>query len=159
VSQHLFYLSVKSTVDALTAQIAAEAASVYPDIQALLQPLDTSAAGAQVATGDGPALVWSLQQFAPSPRDPLYQILFMIGVRTTSDPNGETLANLLSVVQAELPIGFRFDIKNYSGETVSEEPGETGTAYVRGISVQEQLYDGQAAMRMISVAAAVVRDI
>lgn len=154
-----FYLAVKSTVDALTAQIALAAANDYPDIQALLQPLDISAAGAQVATGDAPALVWSLQNFSPSPRDPLFQILFMIGVRTTSDPNGETLANLLSVVHSEIPVGFRFDIKNYSGETVSELPGETGTGYVRDISVQEQLYDGQAAMRMISVAAAVIRDI
>jgi hypothetical protein len=62
-------------------------------------------------------------------------------------------------VQSYLPSRSWFSIKNYSGEAVSEGPGETGRGFVVGTRIEEQVYDAQASIRMAIVVVKVVRDL
>lgn len=153
-----FYTSVKSTIDFIGSTIAARIMDKYPTIVMKAIGMDATTGVTEELSSDNPAIVWSLQSFLEAPVDPLYELVFMIGPKTVNDVSGELMAVLVGEVQNYLPSRTWFDIKNYSGETVSEEDGERARGYVVGTRIEEQVYDNQVAMRMAVVAVKVVRD-
>lgn len=155
-----FYQSVKSTIDYLGHQVAEEVKQKIPqltDLQAFT--LDATTGVVEAMTSSDPAIVWSLNAMTPDPRDPLYKITFLIGPKTSSDVSGELMAVLMGAVQSYFPNKSSFDVKNYSGPVISEGPGETGVGFVLGTTIEEQVYDNQASVRMAFISVALSRDL
>lgn len=153
-----FYQAVKSTIDHLGVGIASEVGAADPEIIINAMTLDATTGVTEKLKSSEPAIVWALESFSPSPVDPLYELVFTIGPKTTSDVSAELITGLVGAVQSKISEISRFDIKNYAGEEVSELPGETGTGHIFSTQVQEQMFDNQSAIRLVRVFAHVVRD-
>lgn len=153
-----FFTAVKSTVDFIGSNIAQEVAEANADLLVHALTLDATTGVTETLKSEDPAIVWSIQSFLESPVDPLYRLIFLIGCKTTSDVSAELITEITGVIQSRLPNHSIIRIRNYSGETISEGPGETGTGHITSISVQESAFDNQSGMRMVAVSMAVCRD-
>lgn len=155
---HEFYRSVKSTIDSIGVDIAVDVMAANPALALKAMTLDATTGVTEALQSEDPAIVWAIQSFLERPVDPLYELVFTIGPKTTSDVSAELMTELMGAVQHRLPNGLKFPIKNYSGDTVSELPGETGWGFVRRAEVQEQMFDNQSAIRMATISVAITRD-
>ena len=144
-----FLLYVKSTIDRFGSDLAtALAISNKAD-------LDDIANTKELLASDETIVVWEVTTLTDSPMDPLYELLFSIGIKTTKDPSNYNMMSLLGQVQNMFPQGANLPIMDYSGDlppTVRE-----GDMTISDVRVAPQQFDRASGIRLITVRAMVVR--
>jgi len=118
--------------------------------------LDDSVNTAELLAGTDAAIVWTMLSLDDAPVPPLYLLNFGIGAKTTLDPGNYALADLLSAVSGVIKKGTTMPIKDYSpgGDGTTQR----GTMTFTDVSVDQQLFDKESGIRLISVIARVVDD-
>jgi hypothetical protein len=143
-----FYLDVKSTIDKIAVSLATVLKVGFVELD------DTVNVAEKLATAE-PMIVYQMIALEENPRDPLYELTFAIGAKTTSDPANYDLATLVSAIKDVLKEDESWDIGDYSG---TEDPSAmTGYFYVSSVQVNPQMFDGMAGIRMLDVRAQAVR--
>lgn len=145
-----FFSQVKSTIDRMGFSIA----QAYGSGTHFIDLDDTAADQASVTSG-GKAIVWVLDTLEPSPRDPLFTLMFSIGARTLDDPGRYTMADLLDAVGSAFTQGGTYPIYDYTpgGDGATKR----GDFTVVSMNTDPQMFDKQSGLRMITIVAKAVR--
>jgi len=144
-----FLLYVKSTLDKFGSDLAASL-SIDRKVD-----LDDIVNTQELLASDETAIVWELTMMNDNPIDPLYDLLFSMGVKVTGDPSNYNMMTLLSAVQNLFPQGANLKIFDYSGDVAGTE--QKGDFTVSDVRVDPQQFDRVSGIRLISVRAKVVR--
>ena len=139
-----FYSQVKSTIDKAGVDIANAFQGGVNFVD-----LDDTVAVAGLMEGPDTAVVWELLSLTEDPADPLYQVQFGIGAKTTQDGGNYSLSELLDAIRTTINVRGSLDIIDYS-------PGGDGTTrhgylYITEVAVDPQLFDKASGIRLISV--------
>ena len=142
-----FELALKSTIDRACTGLAEDIElKQYVDMDDLV---NTQAAYAN----EDSALLWQFMSLDESPIDPLYNLYFMVGVKTALDPANYEMMRFLSAVKRVFKKGESLEIREYSGEL---EPTEAlGSIYFTDTNLENQVVDKDRGVRMITVEARV----
>lgn len=143
-----FYLAVKSTIDFIAHTLA-----TAHGIRAV--EIDDVTNVESALAGSDDLIMFQLVDMQPDPSDPLYNLQFEIGVKTTSDSANYDLATLLSSVQDEIAVEDVFFVQDHS--TVNPATEDLGYIYITGSQVDPQAFEGLSGVRMQTVYAKVVR--
>ena len=146
-----FISYVKSTIDKAGVDIAEAFGGNTQVID-----LDDTVNTAELFASMDSAVVWTWLTLDDAPIAPLYVLNFGIGAKTTLDPGNYNLTDLLSAVSGVMQKGKTIPIMDYSpgGDGVTRR----GTMTFTDISVDQQLFDKESGIRLISVTARVVDD-
>ena len=145
-----FVLHVKSTIDKQGKDLADTLGVGFVD-------LDDTVNVESVLTGTSPALVWRFVTMDEAPRDPLYSLTFVIGIKTTSDASNYTLLTMISEVKNLFKKGTWMQVLDYSGiavPTVNE-----GSMIFTESGVDQQVMDRESGVRMLTVTAKCVKGV
>ena len=143
-----FYLHVKSSLDKIANDVAGMLGIAAVEIDDVTNVEEALASPADL-------VMFQLVDMQPDPDDPLYNLQFEIGVKTTTDSANYDLATLLSSVQDVVALGETFYVRDYSGLVAPTT--DTGYLYITGVQTDPQAFDGASGIRMQSVYAKVVR--
>lgn len=108
-----FPLAIKATLDFLVRRLADENNCEYVDLD------DVSSIEVALQSSK-PALAWSLLSIAPTPRDPMWQVEFLVGGKTSHDPAQYDSMRLVSLVTQLFRVHETFDVLDYSGVDVPD---------------------------------------
>lgn len=144
MSRETWGLALKSTIDKIVHALAEELDFAYVD-------LDGESLNADLLASDETAIAWSLVALTESPRDPLYQVEFEIGAKTSSDPAGYTSFEIVGKVTEAFASNSRVDIYDYSG--VPEPTTREGVLLIGASGVNPQQFDRTSGLRLISIVA------
>lgn len=144
-----FELYVKSTIDRMAYDISVELGVTK------LADLDDTVNLASILANDEPAIVWQLITLDPSPRDPLYQVQFGIGAKTTADPANYKMMSLVAAMQHNFEVGSRIVIKDYS--TTTPPTTDKGYLTVTEAPLSPQEFDNESGLRMYTVTGRAMR--
>ena len=146
-----FISYVKSTID----QSGVDIAEAFGGNTKFVD-LDDSMNTAELLAGTDSAIVWTMLTLDDAPVHPLYLLNFGIGAKTTLDPGNYALTKLLDAISGVMEKGKTIPIMDYStgGDAVTQR----GTMTFTDISVDQQLFDKESGIRLISVTARVVDD-
>lgn len=145
-----FLLHVKSTIDYYGSTLAT-ALGVTKKVD-----LDDIVKTKELLSSDETAVVWEVSSLRDNPIDPLYDMIFSMGVKINNDPSNYNMMTLLSEVKALFPVGDTFVIRDYS--TVSAPTVQQGTFTVSNVRVDPQQFDRVSGIRLITVHTKAVRD-
>jgi len=145
-------MDLKSTLDAWAMAITINMQGANPSLKAV--ELDDLKQVDEVLGGTDPAILWQFVSLEPSPRDPLWDFKFAIGVKTTNDKANYKLAELLSAVLGAFEVNQTFPFADYSGATVS---ANKGVLTIVRHETSPQQFDHQSGIRLTTVVAKVVR--
>lgn len=144
-----FYNKVKSTIDKIGTGVAAQLRGLHQGMTIEAVNLDATTGVEEILSSSNPAVVWQLVSLTEAPVDPLYDLMFLMGIKTTSDVSNQLMSSLISVVQETLPCREVLEIKDYSGV---EAPTQiAGRMIITRSGVEEQEFDKSSGMRMIGV--------
>jgi len=146
-----FISCVKSTIDKAGVDIAVAFGGGTRFVD-----LDDTVNTAELFASDDPAIVWTWLSLDDSPVPPLYLLNFGIGAKTTLDPGNYSLTTLLGAVSGVMKKGSTLAIKDYSND--GDGTTHRGTMTFTDVSVDQQLFDKESGIRLISVTARVVDD-
>ena len=146
MSQDTLYMEAKSTLDFLMYQLLDKIQPEFPELKAT--DLDDVTRVAEVVGGTSPALVWKFGELEASPSDPLYTLSFYVGAKTTQDSGNYKLSDLLTHVSAQFAKDSSFEIRDYSGEPVSDV---TANTFIVSSGIAPQQFDHQSGMRLLQV--------
>lgn len=144
-----FLLHIKSTVDKLGSDLASTL-----DVEKKVD-LDDIVNTAELLSSGDEAVVWEVGYLSENPIDPLYDLVFSIGIKMTGDPSNYNMMTLLGQVQSVFPKSVNFLIKDYSGDTT--DPTIQGDMTIVDVSVDPQQFDRVSSIRLVSVRCKVVR--
>jgi hypothetical protein len=150
MSQHQFILDIKSTLDFEAKRIADSLALPFVDLAA--ESFDSD-----VLESDEPAIVWDFSSLMEDPQDPMYTVMFDLGVMTFMDPAQYVGLGLIGKFQNAFTVGSRFVVKDYSGDNLPSV--STGTLMVTAISLTPQQADRATGLRFVSVTAKAIRNV
>jgi len=108
MSQELFLLAIKSTIDKLAGELATTEGLSLID-------LDNTVEMQELFSSEDNAVVWEYGTLAAEPRDPLYMLTFNIGARTVKDSANYNILSLTGKVQELFKVCSRIEVKDYSG--------------------------------------------
>ena len=145
-----FVLHVKSTLDKQGKDLADTLGVSFVD-------LDDTVNVEEVLTGTSPALVWRFVTMDETPSDPLYSLMFVMGIKTTSDPSNYSLLAMISKVKDLFGKGTWMNIMDYSG--VSVPTVVKGSMIFTESGVDQQVMDRESGARMLTVTAKCIRNI
>ncbi len=150
----VFFSAIKSTIDNVSYAIAA---SLVAEGETTLQvaDLDDVMQTDAVLGAEAPALVYQLLEAVEAPRDPLWVVSFLIGVKTTSDASNYKLSTLQAKITSRFPVGSSLDIRNYFANTLPSTSEAHGTVVAAEINPQQ--FDAQSGIRLTKIRLAVVR--
>ena len=146
-----FISYVKSTIDRAGVDIAQAFGNGVEFVD-----LDDTVNAAGVLSGTTSAVVWTMLSLDDAPIAPLYALHFGIGAKTTLDPGSYAMTDLLDAVSRVMKKGATIPVKDYSKG--GDGTVQRGTMTFTDISVDPQLFDKEAGLRLISVTARVVDD-
>lgn len=157
MSHDVFYLAVKSTLDAVMNEIKTSFLATYPSLLAC--DLDDTAETDNVLAGSAPALVWRINSLQEDPIDPLYHWKFLVGVKTTKDSGNYNLSDLMARLAAAMSAKRdTIIIMDYSGDLVDGLPTEKlGSVRITSVDTTPQQFDHQSGVRLLSINAKVIR--
>ena len=144
-----FLLYVKSTIDKFGSDLATTL-GVSKKVD-----LDDIVNTKELLSGDDTAIVWEITMLNDAPMDPLYDLMFSMGVKVTGDPSNYNMMTLLSSVQNLFPQGANLKIFDYSQDVAGTD--QKGDMTVSDVRVDPQQFDRVSGIRLISVHAKVVR--
>jgi len=143
MSQELFLLAIKSTIDKLAGELATTEGLSLID-------LDNTVEMQELFSSEDNAVVWEYGTLAAEPRDPLYMLTFNIGARTVKDSANYNILSLTGKVQELFKVCSRIEVKDYSGLV---ESGVMGYIMPNHAAVTPQQYDKVSGIRMMTVTA------
>lgn len=143
-----FLLQVKSSLDKAVSDLAAAQSLQFTD-------LDDQLNSADLLTGESNCLVWRFMNMDEDPQDPLYSIMFMVGVKTTHDPSRYNLAAIMSDIQAVFRKGDTMPVRDYS--TATPPTVTTGEIIFSDSGVDPQAMDRSSGVRLLTVNARALR--
>lgn len=146
-----FYSYVKSTIDKAGVDIA----NAFQGGIAFVD-LDDAVKTQALLESDDDAVVWELLTLSESPADPMYELQFGIGAKTTADAGNYQLSDLIDAVHTQFKVRESVDVIDYSpgGDAATKR----GYIYITDISVDPQLFDKASGIRLISVSGKVIRN-
>lgn len=144
-----FLLYVKSTIDKFGSDLAV-ALNVSKKVD-----LDDIVNTKELLASDDTAIVWEVTMLNDAPIDPLYDLVFSMGVKVTGDPSNYNMMKLLSSVQNLFPQGGNLLIFDYSGDVAGTV--QQGDMTIADVRVDPQQFDRVSGIRLITVRAKVVR--
>src|SRR5210317_2121192 len=134
-----FYMVIKSTIDKLgndlVASSGADEGANLDDIQKVVEVFN--------ATNN--AILWQLVSAQELPRDPLYDVTFAIGGRTTNDSGNYDLIGLQNAINSVLHKGADIPLYDYSGAVKSVVKG---SMFVTEAGLTPQEFDNESGLRM-----------
>lgn len=148
MSYATFSVSLKSTIDYLAKQIADARGLPFLDLAS--SEFDTA-----IVETDQPAICWDFASIDENPRDPMWSATFDIGAMTMLDPSQYISLDITGSVSDIFKIGESFDIKNYSGDVVSDTL--EGRFYVVSCGLAPAQQDQATNVRFVSVSVRAVR--
>jgi hypothetical protein len=146
-------MSVKSTLDKIAVDIADGLGIGFVELD---DTLNVEAAISSTAD----MIVYQMIGMDEAPMDPLWNVDFAIGAKTTTDPANYDLASILSTIKTTVKKGETIMVKDYSAEAYPAPltpPADVGYLYITDTRVDPQMFDGAAGIRMLAVKAAGVR--
>lgn len=145
----LFELALKSTLDKACTDLAAEI-----DLDQFVD-MDDLVNTQEVYANEYSALLWQFMSLDEAPMEPLFNLYFMVGVKTALDPANYQMMSFLSSVKRVFRKGGSLDIMDYSGEL---EPTEVlGNIYFTDTGLDNQVVDKDRGIRMVTVEARVMK--
>lgn len=145
-----FLLHVKSTIDYYGSSLATSL-GVTKKVD-----LDDIVKTKELLSSDETAVVWEVSMMRDAPIDPLYDLVFSMGIKINNDPSNYNMMTLLSEVKALFPVGDTFVIRDYS--TATPPTLQEGTFTVSNVKVDPQQFDRVSGIRLVSIMAKAVRD-
>ena len=144
-----FLLALKSTIDKVGHDLA-QTLGPYEFID-----IDDTVNVSEKLSGDDPALLWSLSRFVEAPRDPLYSLVFEVGVKTVADPARYQQMDILGEVSGIFYTNRNIDVVDYSKAPLNTSV--LGYLFITRSSVNNQQFDNQAGVRLVSIEAVAQR--
>jgi hypothetical protein len=123
-----FYLMVKSTLDNLGYAMASALSAQAVDLD------DRETADTKL-TNTEPSVLWQLLGVSPAPLDPMYEVTFLIGAKTTRDPGSYKLVEFNSALNQTVHKGSGINIHDYSGASAGPQEG---VLYVTDVDLAPQ---------------------
>lgn len=143
-----FVLHVKSTIDKVMTDLVASMQADYPGLRGV--EVDNLVQTDEIMKGTAPALLWQFLALIPTPRDPLYRIEFLIGVKTVSDAGNYLMAAIMAEIGAVFAVGETISVGDYSGAIADLN---TGYMVVGQNTMIPQQYDHMSGYRFFSIIA------
>ncbi len=153
-----FHIQVKSTldkvmadlVDTLQTSLATELGShTLHGVE-----VDNLVQTDEIIKGEDPALLWQFMVVTENPRDPLYRVEFLVGVKTAADAGNYLMAHLISALGDSFKSQNVIDIHDYSGAVAGPK---IGYMIVSRNTMTPQQSDNLSGIRFFSVIANGVR--
>lgn len=139
-----FTLALKSTLDYEAKQLADQLGLPFVD-------LNSESFNIEELEGDQPFVCWEFASVNEDPRDPLYLVMFDIGVATFMDPSQYISLDLLGAFNDHFRTGRIIQVYNYSGADMPDTVA--GTMFVTASGVTPQQADRAIGLRFITVTA------
>lgn len=147
-----FVLHVKSTIDKTMMDLVTSLQGTYPTLQGV--EVDDLNATDEVMKSTAPALLWQFLGLTPAPRDPLYRVEFLVGVKTVSDAANYVLTKIMMEVRKSFEVEATIDVADYSGVSAVLNKGYL---FVTDNAMVPQQYDQMSGIRYFAIVARAVR--
>ncbi len=148
-----FLLHVKSSIDKTMLDMVTTLQATYPTLKGV--EIDNLVQTDEMMKSEEPVLLWQFLALIPTPRDPLYRIEFMLGVKTVADSGNYLLAALMNEIGKVFEVGHTIPIGDYSGAVAVLD---TGYMMVSRNTMTPQQYDHMSGMRFFTIIAHGVRN-
>ena len=148
MSHASFSVALKSTIDYLAKQLADARGLPFLDLASA--EFDTT-----VIESDQPAICWDFASIDEAPRDPMWSASFDIGAMTMLDPSQYISLDITGSVSDAFKVGESYEIRDYSGDTLSEVV--EGKFYVVSCGLAPVQQDHATNVRFVSVSVRAVR--
>ena len=104
---------------------------------------------------DDTAVVWSIETLSESPIDPLYTLVFTMGIRISVDPANYTMMDLMGSIGEMFSVGDNIIVRDY----LSEDPmaDNKGDFTIGNVRVDPQQFDNVSGIRVATIHAKAVR--
>jgi hypothetical protein len=141
-------LALKSTIDKRLLALATEKGYGFFDLDGIYQ--DTGSINTV-----SPAIAWAFQVWAESPKDPMWEMSFEAGARTSEDLSQYDSMRIAGQVVSLFPSGEDFEIFDYS----SSIAGTTalGRVFITHSMVVPVVFSDSSTLRMGNIQAKVLR--
>lgn len=142
-----FFLAVKSTLDK-------EAYDLSVSLGTQAADMDDTVKAQEILSKPDAAIIWQLISVDEVPLDPMYEVAFVIGAKTTNDSGNYDLLQFNSNVNDKFYKGARISVKDYSGASAS---AEEGYLFVTDVGLAPQQFENESGIRFLSILAKGVR--
>ncbi len=143
MDEDLFLLALKSTIDKVMLDLRTALLPTYPALLAV--EVDDLAQTDAIQKSEAPTLIWSFGSLHPTPRPPMYQVEFMVGVKTTADAGNYLMTALLTKVRQQFQQGESLQLYDYTGAVAGV--AHAGSLFIGANEVSQQEFDRQSGMR------------
>lgn len=143
-----FTVAIKSTLDFEAKKLADSRSLAFVDLAA-------ESFSSDILESDQLSVCWDFASLQEDPFDPMYTVMFDIGVMAFLDPSQYVSLDLVSMFLDSFRIGKRFQIFDYSGDNLPTQA--VGSLYVVASAVTPQQADKATSLRFVSVTAKALR--
>lgn len=150
MSYSTFTVAIKSTLDYEAKKLADSKGLPFVDLAA-------ASFESSVLESDQPAVCWDFASLQVDPFDPMYTVMFDIGVMTFLDPAQYVSLDIVSMFLDAFQVGRNFQIFDYSGDEMPTMA--TGSMHVIASAITPQQADRATGLRFVSVTAKVLRNV
>ena len=144
-----FVVALKSTLDREGKQIA-DTLGVEHFVD-----LDDSVNATEALTGPDDVVMWRLLTYDDSPVDPLYQVGFVMGIKTSADPSNYRLLTFMGEVKDRFEVGDSMFVKDWTG--TAEPTVDLGRLFFVTSGIDTQALEADSGFRLLPVTAMVQR--
>jgi len=153
MSYSTFTKAVKSTIDFYALQLAVSKGLPFIDLASERFSTD-------VLESDQPAVCWEFASISEDPMDPLWLVMFDIGVMTALDPSQYESLDYVSMFIDTFKAGKSFIVCDYSLAPDEENlPVEAGSLFIVSSGVTPQQADRVSGLRFVTVTARASRKV
>jgi hypothetical protein len=150
MSYSKFTLALKSSLDFYAKQLADSKGMPFVDLAA-------ETFSKEVLESDQPAICWDFSSVRVDPVDPMYTVMFDIGIMTFLDPSQYVALDLVSMFLDAFQVGKRFTIRDYSG--VVTPTTDAGYMLITASAITPQQADSATGLRFVTVTAKAIRNV
>ena len=143
-----FYTKVKSTIDRLAVDIANDLGIGFVE-------MDDTVNVDEMLASDQDLIVYQMVTMVENPIDPMWDMSFNIGAKTTTDAANYDLAGIVSKITDYVAKNSFINVMDYSG--IQAPTDKEGYIHFVDVAIDPQAFDGASGVRMFSVQSKAVR--
>lgn len=143
-----FLIDVKSSLDKVMNDLVEEFQVGIPDLTGA--DVDNLVETDAFFKSTSPVLLWQFLTMIGAPRDPLYKVTFLVGVKTVSDASNYKLVTLSNQLRKSFEVQTRIEIGDYTGASAVLN---TGYLLVTDNTFAPQQYDHMSGVRFFVITA------
>lgn len=143
-----YLIHVKSTLDKVMNGLVTSLGTQFTGLLGV--DVDNLVESDVIFKSEAPVLLWQFLVLVATPRDPLYRLEFLVGVKTVSDAAGYQIANLSNELRQYFEVGTSIPVGDYSGTTPVLD---TGYFIIASNTFAPQRYDHMSGIRFFSIVA------